>query len=363
MRLAIDARELAGRATGVGRYLERILAEWADSGVAARHAIALYLPEPPPEALRRRLAGLEPEYVVVPGGRGAAWEQLRLGARLRADRPAVLFAPAYTAPLGTGCPVVLTIHDLSYLAHPEWFRPRERWRRAVLTRLSARMARHILTDSAFSAREVERLLGVPAERVTVVPLGLGMPTAPAAGGPRDPLVLYVGTILNRRRVPDLVLAFARAAAVRPDLRLVLVGDDRTWPAQDLGAIAREAGVSGSVEVRSYVADDELRDLYRRASVFVFLSEYEGFGLTPLEALAHGVPPVVLDTAVAREVYGGAALFVERGDRRGTSEAILQLVTDTEARRRVLDEASRLLPRYTWAAAAARTLAVIERSAG
>jgi glycosyltransferase involved in cell wall biosynthesis len=363
MRLAIDGRELVGQATGVGRYLDRILTEWAMTGVAPRHRIQLYLPELPSGDLQARLAPLRPEYIVVPGGRGTAWEQVRLAARVRADRPDVLFAPAYTAPVLAGCPVVLTIHDLSYLAHPEWFRPRERWRRALLTRLSARTARHILTDSAFSASEVERLLGVPAERVTVVPLGLGLPAEPVGAGPREPLVLYVGTILNRRRVPDLIRAFARAATIRADLRLVLVGDNRTWPAQDLDAAAREATVSARVEIRSFLPDEALAALYRRASVFVFLSEYEGFGLTPLEALAHGVPAVVLDTPVAREVYGGAARFVAAGDIAGTADAILGLVGDDEARRALLGEASRLLPRYTWATAAARTIGVLERAGG
>ena len=129
------------------------------------------------------------------------------------------------------------------------------------------------------------------------------------GAPREPLVLFVGSIFNRRRLPTLITAFAAATATRPEARLVIAGADRSYPALDLAGLAAEAGVGGRVEIRNYVTEAELESLYARAAVFVFLSEYEGFGLTPLEALSAGVPIVVLDTPIAREVYGEAAWYV------------------------------------------------------
>ena len=107
----------------------------------------------------------------------------------------------------------------------------------------------------------------------------------------------------------------RATATRPEARLVIAGADRSYPPLDLAGLAKEAGVGKRVEIRDYVTEPELDALYARASVFVFLSEYEGFGLTPLEALSAGVPIVVLDTPIAREVYGEAAWYVPRDDRR------------------------------------------------
>jgi glycosyltransferase involved in cell wall biosynthesis len=100
----------------------------------------------------------------------------------------------------------------------------------------------------------------------------------------------------------------------PQARLAIVGDDRTWPKQDLPDAAHQHGVAGRTEFMRYVSDEVLAGLYRRARVFVFLSEYEGFGLTPLEALAAGVPVVLLDTPVAHEVCGDAAVFVRRDER-------------------------------------------------
>jgi glycosyltransferase involved in cell wall biosynthesis len=381
MHIAIDARELAGRKTGAGRYLDRLLIHWARLDTARRHAFGLYaheaIPAPP--------AGLPATVTILPGGGGTRWEQMALAAALRRNRPDVLFAPAYTAPLMVTAPVVLTVHDVSFVAHPEWFRWREGWRRRVLTRAAARRARLVLTVSEFSQREIERCIGIPAERIRVVAHGVGMMEAPAGAVPgssiqawysdersngrtgqpprlEHPIVLFVGSILNRRHVPDLIEAVALAAQRVTPLRLVVAGENRSWPRQDLRAIADRLGVKDRVDVRAFVPEDELLRLYSEASVFVFLSEYEGFGLTPLEALAAGVPPVVLDTPVAREVYGTAARYVSSSDPSIVAEAIVELLTSEGARHELLANAPAVLARYRWSDAAASTLTAIEQAA-
>ena len=128
---------------------------------------------------------------------------------------------------------------------------------------------------------------------------------------------------------------------------------------------RSAALPGSgdrVRVRSYVEDAELAEAFRTASAFAFLSEYEGFGLPPLEALARGVPPVLLDTPVAREVCGRAARYVAPGDIPATAAALVDLLTSPDARDAVLREAGGVLSRYSWPEAARETLAALE-SAG
>jgi len=188
---------------------------------------------------------------------------------------------------------------------------------------------------------------------------------PSAKGPepdREPLVLFVGSLFNRRRLPDLIAAFARATTALPQARLVIVGDNRTWPRQDLRGIAKTEGVEARTEFLSYIPEEALASLYARASVFAFFSEYEGFGLTPLEAMSSGVPPVVLDTPVAREVYAEAAFYVQPGDIAGAARLLERLLTDTGAARHVLERAPAVLSRYSWEETAARTLAHLERIA-
>ncbi len=164
----------------------------------------------------------------------------------------------------------------------------------------------------------------------------GARAGPASGGPpavrREPLVLYVGSIFNRRRVPDLIAAFALVRERVPDARLDIIGENRTFPHQDIEALCRASGAGDRIRVRSYVEDAELAEAFRTASVFAFLSEYEGFGLTPLEALARGVP-----RRPARHARGARGLrTAPRGMSRpatspATAAALVDLLTSPAAR--------------------------------
>jgi glycosyltransferase involved in cell wall biosynthesis len=362
MHIAIDARELAGRATGAGRYLAQLLAQWAALAAGRSHRYTLIAHTP--LAFERGTADVS--VIVEPGSGGTRWEQITLPAVLRRLAPDVLFAPAYTAPLFTRVPVVLAVHDVSFLAHPEWFRAREAWRRRLITRAAARRARLVLTLSAFSRNELVRHAGISGDRIRVTPLGLGF--VPDGGFPPhpihasdSPLILFVGSVFNRRHVPSLIRALAAVRAKYPQARLTIVGENRTWPHQDLGLIAAEAGVTDGVTQTAYVDDEALHGLYARASVFAFLSEYEGFGLTPLEALAHGVPAVVLDTAVAREVYGPAVEYVPTTEPQQIAATILRLLDDPEYRQARIAHVPAVLGRYRWRDAAATVLTALEQA--
>jgi glycosyltransferase involved in cell wall biosynthesis len=376
MRVAVDARELVRRPTGVGRYLHSLLERWAQMPRAARHEWILYAPQAiaVPNGMRVE---------VLAGRGGTVWEQGTLPRALARGAPDVLFAPGYTSPFAAPCPVVLTVHDVSFAAHPEWFSPREGLRRRQLTAWSARRARLVLTDSAFSRDEIVRLLGIPPARLRIVPLGAShleqdgrVDSSGAAAGHvrfgenspgRSPLVLFVGSIFRRRRIDLLIEAFVHHVAPRvPDSRLEIVGDNRMYPPGDPAALLRAAppGVASRVALRSYVDDRTLMALYQQAMVFAFLSEYEGFGLTPLEALARGVPPLVLDTPVAREVYGEAAVYVSpQAPAAAVGEAIVDLLTSPARRNAVLARAPEVVARYDWSRTAEATLDALEEAAG
>ncbi len=351
--VALDGRELAGRPTGVGRFLANLLAAWARLPEAREHRYVLYVPE----AAAGVPPGLDVRVRVLPGASGTWWEQARLAAAVRRDGPDVLFAPAYSAPLAAGVPVVVALHDLSFLAHPEWFPPRSRVRRRVLAALSARRAAAVFTISEFSRGEIVARLKVPAGRVRVVRLAPGGPAVPR-GLAREPMVLFAGSIFNRRHVPELIAACGRLAPTLPGLRLEIAGEDRTYPRQDLAAAARASGLGDRLAFRAYLADAELGELYGRASAFAFLSDYEGFGLTPLEALAAGVPAVLGDTAVAREVCGDAALYVPTGDVGAIAAALEALLGDGAERARLLGAAPAVLARYSWERVGRETLDVL-----
>jgi glycosyltransferase involved in cell wall biosynthesis len=355
MRIAIDGRELAGHATGVGRYLAEVLRAWNDLPGASAHdfVVCTHAPLALPALPRLRLST-----VVAPGAGGTWWEQTALPRLVRASKPDVLFAPAYTAPIRCRVPVVLTIHDVSFCAHPEWFSWREGSRRRTLTGLAARRAARVLTDSQFSKDEIVQRLGVDGARVQVIyPGSSGLAPRARRADATHPshLVLFVGSILARRHVPELVEGFARLARRRPDVHLAIVGEARGVPAVDLDSLVRATGVEDRIQVRGFVTDDELADLYGCAGAFAFLSSYEGFGLTPLDAIEAQVPPVVLDTPVAREIYGPAAHYVTTPDPALVEAALERVLFDASERTRMAEAGVTRLSRYTWAAAARQTL--------
>jgi glycosyltransferase involved in cell wall biosynthesis len=366
MRIAIDARELCGRPTGVGRYLAGLLGAWSNNATAQRHQWTLYA------HARPNLPGRWPEHFrLIEGAGGTSWEQVSLARALVAQPADVLFAPGYTAPLTVAAPVVLTVHDVSFFARPEWFSFREGARRRWLTAWSVRRARRVITDSRFSQAEIARHIGTAEARITVIPLGIDRAEARLAseGGPdpgsrRDPVVLFVGSIFARRRVDRLIEAFDMVAERVPAARLEIVGENRTRsPRLDLEALRRGCRHAERISVRSYVDDDTLQALYKRATLLAFLSEYEGFGFTPLEALAAGAVPVLLDTPAARETCGDAARYISpAASTAQVADTIADLLTNEPARRELLQRADGVLARYDWDLTAADTLKVFEEAA-
>ena len=355
MRIGIDARELSGHPTGVGRYLAGLIREWLLTTPVHKHELVLYAHRP--------IAWLPEGYDVrvLPGTGGTMWEQRTLGRAIAKDGIDVLFSPAYSTPLMTRVPRVVALHDVSFAARPEWFTWREGARRRLLARRSASAAKAVVTISEFSKAEITRLFGTPASSIHVIPPGIDTPVSPseASSTSGGASVLYVGSIFNRRRIPDLVAGFARVSARHADALLHLVGDNRSHPHQDIGAIISRSQVALRIHWHRYAPELELQQLYAEARAFAFLSEYEGLGLTPLEALAAGIPSVLLDTPVTREACGKAALYVPLGDIDAVADALEALLYDEERRRTLLAAAPEVLSRFDWSRAASATLAILE----
>ena len=358
LHIGVDGRELVGQPTGVGRYVERVLREWtADPGFP--HRVSVFLPSAPPARLTALRSSVQWR-VDESRNSGTLWEQTRLPRAIGEAGVEVFFAAGYTAPLRVPCPFVVAIYDVSFAAHPEWFSWREGMRRRWLTARAARRAHSIVTISEFSAAEIVRYFKVDRARIRIAPPGPpDVSTAPASG--RDPIVLCVGSLFNRRHIPELIEAFALVVRKQPDARLVLVGANRTNPPIDPRAVAATHGVGHAVDWREYVEDGDLERLYASARVFAFLSDYEGFAMTPMEALAHGVPSVLIDTPVAREVYGDGAVLVSL-DPRAIAAALDGLLHDASRRDGMLAAGRGRMNRLSWTRTASTVLQALETAA-
>jgi glycosyltransferase involved in cell wall biosynthesis len=299
------------------------------------------------------------------------WALVGLPTAARRANVDLIHAPAYTAPFLSRTPVVVTIHDVSYARHPEWYPYRRDWLRRAFYRRSARSAAHILTDSSFSAQEIAAAYGIAPERITVAPLGVagfapGDPDAPVdlPAGVTTPFLLHVGDLHERRNLPLLVDAvlearrhFGGAAAVS----LVLAGVDR-GVGDGLCAIAAEAGMSDAVVRLGVVEDERLSSLYRAATALAYPSRYEGFGLPVLEAMASGTPVIASRAASIPEVLGESGLLLDPNDRPAWTDAIIRLLNDEPLRADLRARGMARAATFTWARTARLTYGVYQRIA-
>ncbi len=297
------------------------------------------------------------------------WTQV--GLPLAAARAGVdlIHAPAYTAPLLIRRPVVLTIHDVSYARHPEWYPYRRDALRRAFYRFSAHAASVVITDSTFSAIEIEAAYGVPSRRIAVVPLGV----TPAFGsggadeasdvtcGIDGPFVLHVGDLHARR---NLGVALEAVLAVRREpgtghLTLVAAGVDR-GTGDELARMAAVAGAPDAFVRLGRVDEPRLRALYRQAVALVYPSRYEGFGLPVLEAMASGTPVVASRAASMPEVLGTAGILVDPDDVGGWAEALAYLLREAEARAYFAEAGRTRAATFSWARTARLTAEIYLR---
>jgi len=181
-------------------------------------------------------------------------------------------------------------------------------------------------------------------------------------GVDGPLVLTVGTILNRRCLPELLRAAALLRRRHPKLVLEVVGQNRTEPRIDLDAIVREHALEAHLRLSGFVDEAGLADRYAAADAAVFLSEYEGFGLPALEAAARGVPLVVSRARALGEIFGEAALLVESHDETAIAAALDRVLADAALRERLVAAGRALAARHSWPRAAALTRQALAEAA-
>lgn len=334
MRIAIDASTLStqgGPRTYVLGLLEALLRIDHDNEYVIFYNDAAHLGRFP-----------QAREVVLPGKSPLArlWrEHVALPLACRRIGADLLHCPKSAIPLlNPGCPVVVTLHDLIPVKHPETEKRAARiyWRLHIPR--AARKSKVVLTDSEHAKQEIVAAYAVPAERVKVVLLGY-TPTARAIADPETTAtvrtrygltagyILYVGTIQPRKNIITLIeaLAILRREMGTPP-RLVIVGR-KGWLYDDLFERIKTLGLEEAITFTGFVPDADLPAIYAGAGVFVYLSLFEGFGLPPLEAMANGVPVVVSNTTSIPEVVEAAGIQVVPTDVAAVAKAIRQVLED------------------------------------
>lgn len=301
------------------------------------------------------LARLWREHVLLPGA--CAREQVDL-----------LHCPKSAIPFFSPCPVVVTLHDLIPVKHPEL----EKWAAHQYWKLhipwAARKSAFVITISQWAKQEIMAAYGVPEERIGVImqsfePAML-LPRDPDQGktirqkyGLTDGYILYVGTIQPRKNLLSLIEAYARLKQQMHDVPKMVIAGRKGWLYESLFARISELGLTADILFTGFVSDEDLPFIFDGAALFAYLSLLEGFGRPPLEAMACGVPVVTSNSTAIPEVVGDAGITVSPTDIDGIAKALKRVLADELLAGQLREMGKKRAALFSWDRAARETLAV------
>lgn len=372
-RVALNAQLLrlneGYRSAGIARYIFHLLRALAP--MADDFLLDVFATEPHAPAL---IPGAHFRTTRLPAHKPLArifWEQTVLPFQLR-NNYTLLHSLAYVSPFFNSTPSIVTIYDLSFYLYPQYLRSLQRIYLQVSTRVSARRAKKIITISESSRRDLIQHLRVPPEKIKVIHPGVEafFFDAPAPETLQhfrrtnklpEHFILYVGTHEPRKNIPTLLRAFHQTKrALRLPHHLVLAGG-RGWMDNAIAETIRELDIADQIIFPGFVPHAELPLWYRAADAFVYPSQYEGFGMPALEALACGTPTITSNVSSLPEAVGDAALLVDPRSTEQLAAALTRLLNDAALRHELAQRGTQHARQFTWTRAAQLTLETYRRA--
>jgi glycosyltransferase involved in cell wall biosynthesis len=376
MRLGVNGAFWGMSGSGSGQYLHHLVTNLTST----EEDLTCFLPttvvqDPaPPEAMFKPVptpfdGGIAGRYADL----AKVWfEQVSFPRACASQGIEVAHVPYFAPPLRPTCPTVVTIHDLIPLRLPEYAASRRARLYIRLVSRAASEATLILTDSQASARDIQELLHIPPRRIRAIYLAVNRdgpvayrPMSDEASQPlrqrlglSRPYLLYLGGFDRRKRVPELLRAFADAERVLSDVDLVIAGQlpaEDTAFAPDPRPLARDLSIDARVHFVGWIPEEDKPALLAGARAFFFPSIYEGFGLPVLEALACGTPAVVASGSSLEEIAGDGALVVPPDDENALARAMIQIAHDDLLRQELAEAGLAQARTFSWARTAQETL--------
>jgi glycosyltransferase involved in cell wall biosynthesis len=308
----------------------------------------------------------------LPRMRRYLWEQTQLPLDLRRRGVALLHSPHYTLPVTCPCPRVVTIHDLTFFLLPGRFKPTRRLPYQLATRAGSLLAKRVIVPSQSTANDLRRVLGTSSRKIAITPEGAApefhpvQPDQAQAVATRYGLppgyLLSLGTQEPNKNRGAIIQALARLVAEGRDLQLAVVGGGG-WRTETERAEIEGLGLSGRIHYTGYVAQADLAAIYSAASVFLFPSLHEGFGLAALEAMACGVPVVTSNTSSLPEVVGDAALLIDPQRPEALAAAVGSILDDAMLAQRLREAGPARAAGFSWEKCAVATVAIYREVLG
>ena len=359
------------RSAGIARYIYHLLLELPRA--VPEIALDVFATEPlAPERLKDVTVRATRLPVHKPLAR-IFWEQTFFPLSLR-NSYALLHSLAYVSPFLNRTRSIVTLYDLSFYLYPQYFRPMQRLYLQIGTRASVRRAAQIITISESSKRDTVRLLQKNPEQIQVVPPGVEPEFFRAAHADEieqfrrtkhlpEQFVLFLGTREPRKNLDTLIRAFVQAKRCANFPHYLVIAGGRGWLDQEIERTINELQVSDQILFPGFVPHDELPLWFRAADLFVYPSQYEGFGMPALEALACGTPVITSNVSSLPEAVGDAARLVNPRATEELADAIFEMLTDDALRHEYARRGPEHARAFTWTRAAQQTADTYRRALG
>jgi len=366
LRLAIDAHMVGERETGNETYtlnlVKALLSQFAQHVyhifTSHREALEQYLP-----------TNSIPHLIDVPSN-PLRRIPFAIPNHVRSNRPQLLHVN-YIAPPRLACPIVVTVHDISYALYPKFFSLRDRLLLSTLVPFTMKRASAIIAVSQKTRADLIKRYHIPPQKIAVTYEGIDKRFQPLdkvaartflsrTWGIYQDFILTLGNLQPRKNIPRLIQAFARLKHEQElNLSLVVVGQ-ALWRGSEAYQVVRDTGMEKDVIFTGYVPDEHLPLLYNAAQLFVFPSLYEGFGLPPLEAMACGTPVVCSNAGSLAEIVGEAALTFDPHDIEDIAHKILQAVSSPQLRALLCKEGTQTARQFSWETMASQTMEIYQQ---
>jgi glycosyltransferase involved in cell wall biosynthesis len=365
MKITIDAQPLLGRKAGVGYYIWGLIHGLAAVDSLNQYQLSIFDFKRRASKIALPGANFKVKKSFIPGRlAGLIWKKKMWPTYdfFFGDSDVYHFPNFVIRPLKKGKKVV-TIHDVSFLRYPQFTEPKNLEFLKSKINDTLRVADQIIVDSFFTKKELLSFFNIPDDRVHVIHLGLDRGFKPCSSIQKKPVILFVGTLEPRKNLETLFKSFESFLSRSSlDFNLQIAGM-KGWLYEGIFKSLEGNRYRDRIQFLDYVSDEDLPRLYQSASLFVYPSFYEGFGLPPLEAMACGVPVIASRKGSLPEILGNAAKWIDPGSADELSYALEEVLTNKNLKESLIQNGFDQIRKFNWEQAAQKTLEVYHKAMG
>lgn len=296
------------------------------------------------------------------------FEQIALPIEISKDKLDVFLSPYLLLPFFSFKKSIITIYDLSFVKYTKessWRNFFDNKYRNYLSKRSAKKAEAIITPTKFTKQELIKLWGISEKKIYVLPLSsdINFQKIQLLNFPREDFILFKGSILTRRFIPNIIKIFYELAKNHQTLRLILIGKDLTNPAQNIDKLIEDVNyklIRKAIIRFDSATEQDMLNFYHQAKAFIYLSEYEGFCLPLIESMNAGLPIITNKNKCFEEIVGNAALYVDNPNNEAELYTKLnRILTDSNLRKELKERGIRQAQKFSWQKSAKKTWDIIQ----